>query len=196
MRPRPATSPPKPLPWWPGFFIEHPWIMGVIGVLLAAGMVPLFFTALADYRSYPDRPTPATIEEAIQAVESGGRRWVTISDVPWRCDHSLQEGRVIVLATQRDRQFVVELGRDDRCADLSEGPMTGVLSVARDKRRRWLTEREGLKLTPRDEPLLLLCTYCGGDNARLGLYMAPALTILGLGIYPLFKRLRRHYYGY
>ena len=192
-RRRPQTR--EPLPWWPGFFVENPWIMGVLGLALAVAMVPLFFSALEDYRSFPDAPIETTSTKAFALALEGGEHWVTLTDVLWQCRNTLQEGKVVVLRAGRGRMFVVELGSSNRCEDLSSGPMTGVLDVSSDRRRRFLVEREGLRIEPADEPLLLLCTYCGGDNAKLGIFMAPAFMLLGLGMYPGLRMARKHYCG-
>ena len=183
-------------PFWIEIPLRNPWILGLVGLAVAAAMVPLFFMALDEYRSSTSDPVLTTFQEAAAIAEGGGETWVTLTNVAWDCGQTIQEGKVVILSTQTGRRFVAELASGTSCSDASQGAMTGVLKTLRQKRREWLVGNAGLQLSPSDEPALMLCTYCGGDNAKLGLFLAPTLSVLGLAMYPIGRAARRHYYGY
>lgn len=187
---------PNDLPWWIDLAVQYPAVMGVMGLVLAVAMVPLFLQAVRDYRTYAPGPSSMPFDAAKQSAESGNSPWVTLTDVSWDCRAQLQDGKVVLLRSRGGRMFVVEFAKGHSCESEAASPLRGVLEVASERRRGYLVEREGLRVDPRDEPLLLLCTYCGGDNARMGLIMGPSLMLLGLLLYPLFRNLRRRYYGF
>lgn len=178
------------------FFVRRPWIFGVVGLALSVAMVPMFLWAREEAARFADGPSSMEVAEAARLAEQGDEIWVTLTDVDWRCNETLQDGKVVVLATGEGRRFVVELRRDETCSGVSQGAVVGVLSTLAGARRNYLINTEGLTLTPADEPALILCTYCGGDNAKIGLFMAPLMFVLGLSLYPLLRKMRADYYGY
>lgn len=191
-----ARSETVPLPWPLDVFVERPGVAGVVGALAALASVVGLAFAVREYRRFPAEPAVVEAQQAAERARSGALAFVTIHDLALVCGAGGETDRDIVARSPTGRPVLVSFDGVTSCRDRDARPLTGVLREATESGKAHAIKR-GMDLSqrPADEPLLLLCTYCGSGNATIGAAVSLFGLVVGLLMYPLSRLLRRHYLG-
>jgi hypothetical protein len=161
-------------------------------LLVSAVIVVIFgwlgLQSLRDYATFGDAPLPTSVAGAV-AASSEGRQWVRVEGAPWQCANlkSNVPGGVTFLPASTDdgATIVARFDHSIRCAEVAKAPLVGIVEPMAAQRAADL-RAAGLSL-PSDAPLrtLEVCSSCGKDNARWGLFICPVFVLVGLALYPL-----------
>ena len=175
--------------------IDRPWIALPFGALVAVFGVVFGWVCYQDLRAFGAGPAPAEMARLpVDSPPAGG--YLRVEGATLRCDQAHQYGNntYVPLAGGPPDRIVVatfSTGSADRgCADPATRPLVGVLDTMPPRLQRHLIE-EGMGGLDGPGPVLDLCTYCGPDNSRTGVWLCAAMIVIGLGLYPLARLARQ-----
>jgi hypothetical protein len=177
--------------------IDRPWVGAAFGGIVAVFCVIFGWRCHADLQAFSAAPAPLEMSRLLADVPDPGRH-VELRGATLACDraHEYAENGYVPLEGGPAGQVVIAAfdrgSKATACSGALTRPLVGVLERMHPRLHRHLIEdgMGGLEQVPRP-PVLELCTYCGPDNSRLGVWLCVVMFFGCLLLYPLARVAKR-----
>ncbi len=164
--------------------MRSPLLMAIFGFVVMAGSGFLGYKMWQQVQQYPAQPVHMNLADAL-SKPVGSDIWVTIDDATWDCGslryYQIDNTTIHTTALFDDvsgaMKGISTIGNQVSCEQLRLQAVRGLATV---------------RNSPAAGRYLSICAWCGGDNARLGLYILGGFFLMGLLIeIPAFRQMRR-----
>jgi hypothetical protein len=166
---------------------RFPKFAALFSLILALASGCGWFASWRSFQSFPQSPVHISLAQAPSILKPNEDLWVEIDKVKWDCKNIIDGEAIFTDESQMVLGVALfSRGKPFVCNDLPGTGVSGVLSIMDSNTYNHLAG-EGFSLAGYQglTDRVYLCTFCGPENAKLGMILCVIFLVISIVFYPL-----------